>query len=98
MLHYSSGDGIIMPYEKIKGRDMKFIINKAGLILFIAGAGLAAYAAVSILIARKGLPEGACPLIDSRPMVYTALALITLSIIFDYIKGRKDKKNKKDDV
>lgn len=59
------------------------IINN---ILFITFVITSLYALFNTYLARKDLPPGICPVDNSRPLLYLAIATGVLSFVFSLLK------------
>ncbi len=63
-------------------------------ITFIFAIILAMYSLINIYIVRKNLPEGVCPIDNNRPVMYAAIGLSLISLVFSFV-GDKINKNEK---
>lgn len=73
-------------------------LGKISNYIFYLGLLVAAYGLYKSYISTRGLPPGACPIENNRPVLYIAIGLLVISTILSYIqdlqKKNKDKKNK----
>ncbi|MDD5017505.1 MAG: hypothetical protein PHO15_05335 [Eubacteriales bacterium] len=76
-----------MKHKKI----IKYISN----ISFGVGAALGAYAFYSIIKSRASLPEGVCPVDNSRPFIIIAIIFLAISFVASFFM---EKKKKSDDI
>ena len=60
----------------------KYISN----ISFGIGLAIGIYALIRIYFAGADLPPGVCPIDNSRPLIYVAIAMLIVSLIFSFFK------------
>lgn len=70
---------------------MKKYIEKVSKYTFYAGVLTAIYGLFKSFIDRRGLPPGACPIEDNRPIMYIGIALLIISIVLDFIDDHQKK-------
>lgn len=58
----------------------------------ITGVIIGVYALVKIYIIKSKLPEGACPVINNRPLLYTSIVLCCISFILSILEEKEAKK------
>lgn len=74
-------------FMKEKSRKIiKWIGNSAFILALAIGIG----AVVDMIIKRRQLPAGTCPINDSRPWLYLAIGLCVLALVMSFF----DKKEK----
>lgn len=59
---------------------------------FILALAIGIGAAIDIIIKRSQLPPGTCPLNDSRPWLYVAIALCAVALILSIFEKKSDRK------
>ncbi|WP_052447316.1 hypothetical protein [Clostridium polynesiense] len=77
---------------------MKNYFDKISNYLLYIGMLIGAYGFYVIYISRAGLPEGACPIEDNRPIMFVSIGFLIASLIFsfasDYYKKKYGNTNK----
>ncbi len=60
-------------------------------ICYYLGLLVSAFGLYKIYISRKGLPAGACPIDDNRPILILGISLFIISIVLGFIGDRRSK-------
>lgn len=68
-------------------------IYKISKYSFYGGILVAAYGLYKIYIDRRGLPLGACPIENNRPIMYIGIALLVISLVLDFVGDFEKRKN-----
>jgi TctA family transporter len=77
----------------MKKKKLFTILSNGTLIL---GGLLGAYVIIDFIIQKSRLPDGACPLTNNRPIIFTAIVLLAVSFIFSVLAQGQKKKLKQE--
>ena len=69
-------------------------ISLAGNITLVAGAALGLFVMAKAYLFTE-VPAGTCPLTLNRPLLYTSLALLVVSLILSFLEPKKNKQAEK---
>ena len=69
----------------------KKLFSYLSLGTLISGAILAGYALIKIWLIRASLPDGACPVVQNKPLIYIGISLCLASFVFTLLEQRAKK-------
>jgi hypothetical protein len=68
----------------MNGKRLTYLSNG----LLIIGAALAVYIFVSIFLAYRSLPAGACPITDNRPLIIIDVVILLTSLVLSFFEKK----------
>lgn len=74
---------------------MKNKLERISNYIFYAGILVTAYGLYKTHISGRGLPPGACPIENNRPILYVAIGLLITSFILSLVYDRQKKKEER---
>jgi hypothetical protein len=57
----------------------------------ILGAGIAVYVLVDVYVLSSKLPPSVCPITNNKPLLYSAIALCGISVVFSFFESKNIK-------
>lgn len=68
---------------------MRIKISHVSNILIVIAIILGGYAMIDVYLVKRNLPQGVCPAVNNRPLLYAAISICIVSFIISFIKDRE---------